>query len=83
MKKGQAIFQIGKYGLQEGVIKSLKNCFKDRENIKIHVLKSAGHEKQHVKEMAEKIVSGLGNKFSYRVVGFTIFVKKGKKLRKP
>jgi RNA-binding protein YhbY len=82
MNKSQAVFQIGKNGLTEGTIELLENAFKKRENVKICVLKSAGHEKENVKEVADKIVETLGNKFTYRIIGFTIFLKKWRKPRK-
>ena len=82
MKKFQASLQIGKNGLNSGIITNLKNCFKSRENVKIHVLKSAGHDKEKLKEIGEEIVSKLGEKHTYKIVGFTIFVKKWRKVRK-
>ena len=72
-------FQIGKNGLTSGLIETLKNSFKSRENVKIHVLKSGGHEREKIKEMSENMIAELGNKFTYRIVGFTIFLKKWRK----
>ena len=77
-----ATLQIGKNGLTEGTIKNIKTCFKTRENIKICLLKSAGHNKKTAEEIAEKIVSELGSKYTCRIVGFTIFLKKWRKPRK-
>lgn len=65
--------------MTEGTIKWLKNAFKTRELVKISVLKSGGHEKEKVKEMADKIVSELGRNFTYRIVGFTVNVRKWRK----
>lgn len=73
---------IGKNGLNEGIFWLLENAFKTRENVKIHVLKSGGHEREKVKQMAEEIVNKLGEKYTYRIVGFTIFVKKWRKDRR-
>ena len=47
--------------------------------MKISVLKSGGHEREKVKEMADKMVSELGKNFTYRIVGFTISVRKWRK----
>ena len=77
--KPMASIQIGKNGLTDGVLSVLKSAFSDRENVKISVLKSGGHEREEVRKMADKIIESLGNKFTYRVVGFTIFVKKWRK----
>lgn len=81
MNKGQATLQIGKNGLNSGIIKNLRLCFKDRESMKVVLLKSAGHTKENVKEIAEKIIEELGNKYTYRIVGFTIFLQKWRKVR--
>lgn len=73
---------IGKNGLTEGIFQLLENVFKDRENIKVSVLKSGGHEREKIKQMAEEIINKLGKKFTYKIVGFTIFVKKWKKAKR-
>jgi len=75
----QTSMQIGKNGLTEGIISWLKNAFKTHELVKVSVLKSGGHEKEKVKEMADKMVSELGRNFTYRIVGFTINVRKWRK----
>ncbi len=81
MKTKQAILHIGKNGFTPGVTGTLKSHFKTREDVKVILLKSAGHTKENVREIAEKIVSELGNKYTYRIVGFTIFLKKWRKER--
>ena len=55
--------------------------FKKREDVKICVLKSAGHSKENIKKIAEEIKKELGNNYTYRMVGFTIFLKKWRKPR--
>jgi RNA-binding protein YhbY len=75
----QATIQIGKNGVNAGTFISLENAFKTHELVRICVLKSAGREKAQVREMAEKIVDKLGKKYTYRMVGFTIFVRKWRK----
>lgn len=82
MKKPPAKFQIGKNGLTDNFIEVLKTAFKTRNRITIVVLKNAGHEKENVKEIADKIVDSLGENYNYRIVGFTIFLKKFKKSKK-
>lgn len=68
--------QIGKQGVTDNFILSLKNQFKNRRNIKISVLKSARSSKEDVKKYSEEIVEKLGNKYTIKVIGFTIIVKK-------
>ncbi len=77
----QIDMQIGKNGLTENLLNNLKNVFRKYENVKISVLKNAGHDREKVREMAEKIRTELGEKFTYRIVGFTIFLKKWRKAR--
>jgi len=78
-KLGQIKVQLGKQGVTPGYIELLKNMFSKRENVKIQVLKSAGHEKEKMTEIAEEIVDKLGKNYTYKILGFAIFVKKWKK----
>ena len=76
------IINIGKNGLTDGVLTLIKNGFKDRETIKISVLKAAGHTKENVTEISNKILQTLGDKYLSRIIGFTIVIKKLKKKNK-
>ncbi len=71
--------QIGKNGLTAGLTTRLKNDFKTHELVKMHILKSAGHEKEKVKEISEKILSELGNKYTCRIIGFMLILRKWRK----
>lgn len=82
MNKGQATLQIGKNGFTDSLMGTIKNCFNTRENVKICLLKSAGRDRKEIKKIAEKIQKELGNKYTYKIVGFTIFLKKWRKTRK-
>ncbi|HTZ41909.1 MAG TPA: YhbY family RNA-binding protein [Candidatus Omnitrophota bacterium] len=75
----QSQAQIGKNGLTKNFIESLKSSFKNHTVIRISVLKSAGHEKDKVRNMAEEILSELGNNYNARIIGFTIIVRKWRK----
>lgn len=74
--------QVGKNGLTENFIESLKNHFKKHEQVRVSVLKSAGHEKAQVREMAEKILEALGVHYTARVIGFKIVLKKWRKAKR-
>lgn len=76
-KLGQ--IQLGKQGITNNFIETLKNHFKKNKNVKISVLKSAGHDKEKVKEFSEKILNKLGKNYTVRVIGFTIVLKKWRK----
>jgi len=81
MKSRISTIQIGKNGLVDGTFEIIKNSFKTRENLKVVLLKSAGHTKENVKEVAEKIQQELGKHYTYRIIGFTISIKKWRKAR--
>jgi RNA-binding protein YhbY len=82
LKKFRVKIQIGKNGLTPGIIETLENAFKSREDVKIHVLKSAGHTRKNIKDMADKIIGRLGGKYTYKIIGFTIFIKKWRKAKR-
>ena len=68
--------QLGKNGITPNFIETLKNQFKKHENVKISVLKSASRDKKKIKEFSEEIIERLGKKYTEKIIGFTIFVKK-------
>ncbi len=69
-------FQIGKSGVNEGVIESLKLGFKTHKVIKISVLKSLAPDKKKVKIIADEIAGKLGRNYKHVIVGFTIVMRK-------
>ena len=76
MKKFETKFQIGKSGITEGTIESLKLAFKTHKQVRISLLKSTGHTKEKTKEIAEQIKSKLPFKTDYKIIGFTIILRK-------
>lgn len=76
-KLGQ--IQLGKQGISDNFIKTLKDNFRYHNIVKISVLKSIGHDKKKVKEFADKILEKLGKNYTVRVIGFTIVLKKWRK----
>ena len=74
-----SMLQIGKNGLTENFIETVKDHFKKHDNIKISILKSAGHEREKVKEFSERILDALGKNYTAKIIGFTIFLKKWRK----
>lgn len=71
--------QIGKNGISEKTIESIETHFKSHQNVKVVFLKNSGRDKNKVKKFAEQAVEKLGKNYTYRIVGFTIFIKKWKK----
>ena len=71
--------QLGKQGVTDNFVGTLKHHFDNHKNVKVSVLKSASHDKSKVKEYSKKILEKLGNNYTAKVVGFTIFFKKWRK----
>ena len=68
--------QLGKNGITGNFIESLKNQFNDCKNVKISVLKSLTRDKKEIKKLSDEILEKLGKKYTARLIGFTIVVKK-------
>ena len=81
MKKRVNNIQLGKQGITENFIASLKNYFKNSEIIRISVLKSARKNKLQVKEFSEEILEKLGKNYTAKIIGFVIVLKKWRKAR--
>lgn len=75
-----ANIQLGKQGVTDNFIGSLKNQFKSKSNVRIYVLKSARGDgkkgKEEVKKYSEKILEKLGKNFTAKIIGFVIVLKK-------
>lgn len=72
----QGNIQLGVNGVTDNFISTLKNHFNKHQNVKVNVLRSAGRNKENVREVNKKILEKLGKKYTSRVIGFTIFIKK-------
>jgi RNA-binding protein len=68
-------FQIGKNGLTEGTINSLKLSLKNHKQVRISVLKSATRNRTELISLAQKIKSQIP-KSDYKIIGFTIILIK-------
>jgi len=68
--------QLGKNGVTENFICSLKHHFDKCKNIKISVLKSCCRDKEELKKISEEILEKLGNHYTSKIIGFTLVVKK-------
>ena len=75
--------QLGKKGLTKEFVKDIENRLEKYRNavLKISVLKSARESKADVRKYAEELVSQLGEKFTYKALGFSIFLRKWRKVR--
>ena len=79
----QQEIQLGKRGVTQELLREIKRRFDINrfQNMKIHVLKTARESKQDVKKYAEAIKQFLGEKYTYKIIGFSIFLKKWRKAR--
>ena len=71
-----AKFQIGKNGITTGVINSLALALKNHRQVRVSMLKSSGRDRNSVHETAEQIKEKLQVKIEYKIIGFTIIIKK-------
>ncbi len=74
--------QLGKNGITDNFISTLKSNFQKHENVRISVLKSAGHERNKVKEYSDEILDKLGNNYTSRIIGFKIVLKKWRRAKR-
>lgn len=71
--------QIGKQGITNNFISTIKNNFQRHDQVRVKVLKSARDDKDTVKRYSEQILEKLGDNYSSRVIGFTIILRKWRK----
>lgn len=71
--------QIGKNGLTDGVIETIKRLFENELIIKVSILKSACRDKKQAQEISDKILASLGKNYVSRLVGYVITIKKFRK----
>lgn len=74
-------FQLGKKGLTPEFIENLKKSFDRIDSARVRLLKNSTRDKEELEKIAEGIVSELGPKFTYKIIGFTIILKKWRKAR--
>jgi RNA-binding protein YhbY len=76
---------LGKQGLTPGFIDLLEKTFKKNDLVKVVVLKSATRNRDELKEISNKIcielTKKIGRGFTARVIGFTIFIRKWRKIK--
>lgn len=79
---GMSKFQIGKNGLTAGVVQSLQLAFKKSKTVRISLLKNAINEREKIKQIAEEITNKLEGNYSFKIIGFTIVMRKTGKTSK-
>ena len=69
-------FQIGKNRITKGAIDSLNLSLKTHNQIRISVLKSAERDRNKIILMADEIIQKINCKCKYKIIGFTIVLKR-------
>lgn len=85
MQSNAINFQIGKLGVSQGTLDALSLIFKNHKVARISVLKSAGRDKQKIKDIADELSEKLkvdDLTFSYKIIGFTIILRRHSKKNK-
>ena len=80
----QKEIQLGKKGVNVDFINDINIRLEKYRNVtlKISVLKSArSNGKEDVKKYSDEIVQKLGDKYTAKIVGFSIFLRKWRKAR--
>jgi len=74
-----ANIQLGKNGVTENFITTLKEHFKNYDNVRISVLKSCCRDKAELRKISDEILEKIGKNFTARNIGYTIVVKRWRK----
>ncbi len=79
-------FEIGKKGLNKSFINALEKTFKKHDLIKVSIFRSATRDRKEAQKIAQEICSELkkieGKDFTAKIIGFTMFIRKWRKLKK-
>jgi RNA-binding protein YhbY len=68
--------QLGKNGVTSNFIQTLKGHFENHDIVKVSILKNCSRDKEEIKEMMNNILEGLGRKYTAKLMGFTIILKR-------
>lgn len=74
--------QLGKNGITDNFINTLKEHFAKHTTVKVSVLKSGTRDKKELKKMSEEILDNLGENFTVKIIGYTLVLKKWRKSKK-
>ncbi|MFH1801259.1 MAG: YhbY family RNA-binding protein [archaeon] len=82
MQKKVSHMQLGKNGITENFLSTLKSHFDRHKTVRISVLRSACRDRDELKKISQKILEKLGENFSARIIGFVVIIRKQKFLEK-
>jgi RNA-binding protein YhbY len=73
--------QLGKGGLSGAFVEQIKNIFEKERVLKITILRSCCRDKKKAEAIGEELVSRLGSKFGFKLVGYVLTVVKYRKVQ--
>ncbi len=79
MRFFEAQFQLGKSGITDTFVNALAISFKTHRQIRISLLKSSGRSSETMKKMAEELRSKMPINCIFKIIGFTIILRKQRK----
>ena len=71
--------QLGKQGVTENFIQTLKDHFNNHNNVRVSVLRSCCRDKEELKKITLNILEKLGNHYTAKTIGYVIAVKRWRK----
>jgi len=71
--------QLGKNGLTDNFILTLKDHFKKYNNVKVSVLRSCCRDKEELKKISNEMLEKLGTHYTMKIIGYTFAIKKWRK----
>ena len=74
-----AKIQLGKAGITDNFVLTLKNHFKKYDNVKVSVLRSCCRDKEELKKISNDMLEKLGANYTLKTIGYTLAIKKWRK----
>lgn len=71
--------QLGKNGLTTAFVEQVRLIFENEKMVKISILKSACRDKSDAEKIAEDLISQLGLKYGYKLIGYVLTIIKYRK----
>lgn len=76
MSVGAVALQIGKAGVTPAVVTQLNRMLEHHKHIRISLLPASGRNRESIHTMADALIRQLAVPCDYRIIGFTIALRK-------
>jgi RNA-binding protein YhbY len=74
--------QMGKAGLSDAFVEQVRKIFESENMVKISILRSACRDKGEAGKIGEDLVSRLGVKYGFKLVGYVLTVTRFRKAQR-